>query len=62
MDIIIEYIKKHRELFTFLGHLIICYFVFFFNIGSYALMDVDETRYVSMARDLFHSRDFLTLY
>ena len=25
-------------------------------------MDVDETRYVSMARDMFHSKDFLTLY
>jgi 4-amino-4-deoxy-L-arabinose transferase-like glycosyltransferase len=25
-------------------------------------MDVDETRYVAMARDMFHSKDFLTLY
>ena len=25
-------------------------------------MDVDETRYVSMARDMFNSKDFLTLY
>ena len=25
-------------------------------------MDVDETRYVSMARDMFHCKDFLTLY
>ena len=62
MEKIIDFIKKHSDLFTFLGLLILCYFVFFFNIGSYALMDVDETRYVSMARDMFHSRDFLTLY
>lgn len=62
MEKIICFIKKHGDLFTFLGLLILCYFIFFFNIGNYALMDVDETRYVSMARDMFHSKDFLTLY
>ncbi len=56
------YVKKHENLFTILGLLIFCYFVFFFNIGNYALMDVDETRYVSMARDMFNTKDFLTLY
>lgn len=25
-------------------------------------MDVDETRYVTMSRDMFHTKDFLTLY
>lgn len=62
MEKTIEFIKKHRDVFTFLGLLVLCYFVFFFNIGNYALMDVDETRYVSMARDMFHGKDFLTLY
>lgn len=62
MSKVIEYIKKHGDLFTFIGLLVLCYFIFFFNIGNYALMDVDETRYVSMARDMFHSKDFLTLY
>lgn len=62
MEKVIDFIKKHGNLFTFLGLLILCYFIFFFNIGNYALMDVDETRYVAMARDMFHSKDFLTLY
>ena len=57
-----DFVKKHSEIFTILGLVILCYFVFFFNIGSYALMDVDETRYVSMARDMFNTKDFLTLY
>jgi 4-amino-4-deoxy-L-arabinose transferase-like glycosyltransferase len=35
--------------------------MFFHNIGNYALMDVDETRYAAMARDMFLSKDFLTL-
>ena len=62
MEKFFDYIKKHGDLFTFLGLLIVCYFIFFVNIGNYALMDVDETRYVSMARDMFHCKDFLTLY
>ena len=62
MEKLFDYIKKHSDLFTFLGLLVFCYFIFFFNIGNYALMDVDETRYVSMARDMFHCKDFLTLY
>ena len=57
-----DFVKKHSEIFTILGLIIFCYFVFFFNIGNYALMDVDETRYVSMARDMFNTKDFLTLY
>lgn len=62
MEKFFNFIKKHGDLFTFLGLLIVCYFIFFFNIGNYPLMDVDETRYVSMARDMFHCKDFLTLY
>ena len=56
------FIKKHSETFTILGLALIFYLLFFFNIGNYALMDVDETRYVAMARDMFHSKDFFTLY
>lgn len=62
MEKFFDYIKRHADLFTFLGLLILCYFIFFFNIGNYPLMDVDETRYVSMSRDMFHFKDFLTLY
>ena len=51
-----------KETLTILGLGIIFYFIFFHNIGNYPLMDVDETRYVSMARDMFLSKDFLTLY
>ena len=62
MEKVLEFVKKHSEIFTILGLIIFCYFVFFFNIGNYALMDVDETRYVSMARDMFNTKDFMTLY
>jgi len=62
MEKIFDFIKKYDNVFIFLGLFLVCYFVFFFNIGNYALMDVDETRYVSMARDMFHTKDFMTLY
>ncbi len=57
-----EFVFKHSELFTILGLMILFYFIFFHNIWAYALMDVDESRYVSMAKDMFNSKDFLTLY
>lgn len=58
----IDFVKKHADFFSVLGICILCYFIFFHNIGNYALMDVDETRYVAMSRDMFHTKDFLTLY
>lgn len=57
---IMEKIKK--EILTVLGLGLVFYLVFFHNIWAYALMDVDESRYVLMAKDMFHSKDFLTLY
>lgn len=56
-----DFVKKHKDLFTFLGLLSIFYLIFFYGIGSYALMDSDETRYVWMARDMFNLKDFMTL-
>ena len=52
-----NFVLKHPELLS-----ILFYFIFFHNIWAYALMDVDESRYVSMSKDMFHTKDFLTLY
>lgn len=57
-----KYIEKHWNLLALLFIFVVCTLGFFTGIGDYALMDVDETRYVSMARDMFKSKDFLTLY
>ena len=57
-----DFIKKHADIFTIVGLLVAFYFLFFHNIWAYPLMDVDETRYVAMSRDMFHTKDFLTLY
>lgn len=62
MQKIIDLVKKHPEISTIVGLLLAFYFIFFHNIGNYPLMDVDETRYVAIAREMFHSKDFLSLY
>lgn len=54
--------NKYTEALTIIGLGLLFYFIFFHDIGTYSLMDVDETRYVAMARDMFHSKDFMTLY
>ena len=57
-----EFVLTYPNLFTFIGLGIVFYLIFFHNIGNYALMDVDESRYVLMARDMFNSKNFHTLY
>lgn len=57
-----EFIKKHKEAFGIAAILIACYFLYFFSMGHYPLIDVDETRYVAMSRDMYRTGDYLTLY
>lgn len=57
-----SFCSKYDEILIVLGLGLLFYFIFFHDIGTYSLMDVDETRYVTMARDMFHSKDFMTLY
>ena len=52
----------HPDLFILSGLTVLFFIIFFYGIGTYALMDVDESRYVLMAKDMFNSKDFLTLY
>ena len=56
-----DFINKHIEKITILGILVICYFLFFYNMGNYPLIDVDETRYVSIAKDMLNINDWSTL-
>ncbi len=47
-------------LYCLLG--LVFYYGYFYHIGSYPLLDLDETRYVDMAKNMFNTKDFLTLY
>lgn len=54
--------KKNYIVMSYLLLGFVCFCAFFYGLGSYQLLDVDETRYVDMAREMFKSKDFLTLY
>ena len=62
MEKVKVFINKYQGIFTLLGLSVFFYFIFFHNIWAYPLMDVDETRYVSMSKSMFNTKDFLTLY
>ena len=51
--------KKNILIFVLFATFIITYLFF---LGSYPLLDVDETRYVTMAREMPKTNDFMTLY
>lgn len=50
-----DFIKKHPELFCLSFLTLACLFFLFLGLGNYPLLDVDETRYAVMARDLVSS-------
>ena len=56
------YIEKHPDVFSILLLAILCGIFLFWGLNFYPLIDVDETRYVAMARDMFNSKDFMTLF
>ena len=52
--------KKNFWIYLIIG--IVLFFGYVFLLGSYPLLDPDETRYVNMAKEMLSSRDFMTLY
>ncbi|MBQ7450791.1 glycosyltransferase family 39 protein [bacterium] len=53
-------IKNKEELKSITILTIFCIIMFFVFLGSYPLIDVDETRYVRIAQEMFESSNFLT--
>lgn len=56
-----NYVKKHSKTILTVLLLLICFVLYFINIGDYPLLDPKETKYVSIARDMLSSNDWLTL-
>ena len=57
----VTFIKEHKELLAGVGIFIICCFLYFSYIDSYPLIDIDETRYVSIARNMFLTNNLFDL-
>jgi 4-amino-4-deoxy-L-arabinose transferase-like glycosyltransferase len=51
-----------KEKFLLLMLLALCGIFFFFKLGSYHLIDVDEPRYAEAAREMFSSGNWITPY
>lgn len=51
-----------KEIYTILLLGSICLFFFFFKLGSYRLIDVDEPRYAEAAREMIESWNWITPY
>lgn len=58
----LAFINKHPEVFCLSLLAFLCLIFLFFGLGSYPLIDVDETRYAVMARDLVNSWSWDHLY
>ncbi len=55
-------IDKYRGFLYILGLFVITCFIFFSGLGDYRLIDVDETRYINIAQNMYKSGDFITPY
>lgn len=54
--------RKHSNILNVIILALFCYLFLFHNLGYYPLVDIDETRYVNMSRDMFFLRDYVTPY
>ena len=54
----LDFIEKHPELFFILLLAILCFLFLFVGLNFYPLLDVDETRYAVMAKNLINSSNW----
>lgn len=59
---IFEFYEKHRKSIIAISAIFALFMLFFYGINTYPLIDVDETRYVTMAREMLERKNWLTLY
>lgn len=55
-----RFFDKYADIISFSGLCLLCYIIFIHLLGSYPLLDADETRYADMARTMFHSGNYIT--
>ncbi len=55
-----EFCTKYAEILCVLILALFCCLFLFLQLGSYSLIDVDETRYVQIAREMFNSGNCVT--
>ncbi len=56
-----NYLKKHSEFILALILVIICFLLYCINISDYPFIDTDETKYVSIAKDMLNYSDWINI-
>ena len=57
-----NYIKKYTIIIYLVFFLILCFLMYFINMGGYAFVDTDETKYASIAKDMLNRNDWINTY
>ena len=57
-----EKIGTKSNFFFIFGLALLCWFFYFNGLGDYRLIDIDETRYINIAQNMFYSKDYITPY
>ena len=56
-----NYLKKNTTYVMIMGFLVLCLCLYFVNLGSYSFVDTDETRFVSIAKEMLNNSDWVNL-
>ena len=56
------FLMKNQNALNLLLLGFLCYLFLFHNLGKFPLVDIDETRYVNMSRDMLALKDYVTPY
>lgn len=57
-----NYIKKYTITIYLVFFLILCFLMYFINMGEYTFLDTDETKYVTIAKDMLNRNDWINSY
>lgn len=54
-------IKTHSQYIIAAILLVLCFLLYWLNMGNYAFLDTDETRFVTIAKDMLNSSDWINV-
>ncbi len=57
-----DFLKKHKEnIIEIVSFIFLCFFLYWLNIGNYPFIDTNETKYVSIAKEIMNNNNLMLL-